>query len=178
MPDQNITCVTCGRRFPWTEGEQRYYARRGLSAPTHCPICRSQRAEGAAPARTGQGGKPHRNPTVLFGLVGVALALAVMGLLLWQIEAISPLLAWLLAISAIAFLVYAYDKLTAKLGRGRVPELVLLALAAIGGSPGALLAMLLLRHKTAKPSFRLPFWVIVVLQLLIVGIYLGLTLRK
>lgn len=43
---------------------------------------------------------------------------------------------------------------------------------------GALAAMLLLRHKTAKQSFRLAFWAIVVLQLVAVGAYVGLTLKR
>jgi uncharacterized membrane protein YsdA (DUF1294 family) len=38
-------------------------------------------------------------------------------------------------------------------------------LSAIGGSPAALLAMWLFRHKTIKASFRILFWAIVVLQL-------------
>ncbi len=106
------------------------------------------------------------------------MALAVTVLLLWQLDAIHPALAWLVAISVITFLVFAYDKGMAKMGRGRVPEAVLLGLAAIGGSPGALVAMPVLRHKTAKQSFRLACWAIVVLQLVALGVYVGLNLKQ
>jgi len=37
-------------------------------------------------------------------------------------------------------------------------------LAAVGGSPGALLGMSLFRHKTIKGKFRILFWCIVALQ--------------
>jgi len=94
------------------------------------------------------------------------------------VEMIHPLLAWLAAISIITFLVFAYDKLMARLGRGRVPEALLFGLAAVGGSLGALAAMTLLRHKTAKRSFRRVFWTIVVLQLVALGLYVGLRLPQ
>ena len=47
---------------------------------------------------------------------------------------------------------------------------VLLALTYAGGTVGALLGRWLFRHKTAKGSFRLKFWLVVVLQ---VGILAG-----
>jgi uncharacterized membrane protein YsdA (DUF1294 family) len=37
-------------------------------------------------------------------------------------------------------------------------------MALIGGSPGALIAQQVLRHKTAKRSFQLTYWGIVVAQ--------------
>lgn len=52
------------------------------------------------------------------------------------------------------FGVYAFDKLAAKRGWRRVPEANLIGMAALAGAPGALLAMLLLRHKTRKPRFN------------------------
>ncbi|MFC3816929.1 DUF1294 domain-containing protein [Lysobacter sp. GCM10012299] len=62
--------------------------------------------------------------------------------------------AWLLAFNAVTVLVYGYDKAIAGGRRRRVPERTLLGLALCGGTPGALLAMWLFRHKTAKRSFR------------------------
>lgn len=57
--------------------------------------------------------------------------------------------AWYLgAVNVLAFAVYALDKLLALRRKRRVPELTLLALAAVGGSLGSLFAMLLFRHKT------------------------------
>lgn len=78
-------------------------------------------------------------------------------------------LAWWLALNAATALVYGYDKAIAGGPRRRVPERTLLTLALIGGSPGALLAMWLFRHKTAKRSFRRNVAVIVTLQALAVA---------
>ncbi|BDU17740.1 DUF1294 domain-containing protein [Lysobacter auxotrophicus] len=79
------------------------------------------------------------------------------------------LVAWL-ALNAVTVLVYGYDKAIAGGTRRRVPERVLLALALLGGSPGALLSMGLFRHKTAKASFRRAMMLIVVGQLALLGI--------
>jgi uncharacterized membrane protein YsdA (DUF1294 family) len=79
---------------------------------------------------------------------------------------------WLVSINAVTFGYYGYDKVRAGGGEGRVPELVLHGLSAIGGSPGAYLAMWLFRHKTVKGSFRILFWCIVILQLC-VGAYVA-----
>ncbi|MCL5961324.1 MAG: DUF1294 domain-containing protein [Chloroflexi bacterium] len=71
---------------------------------------------------------------------------------------------YLLIVNTAAFLAYVIDKRRAKTGRRRIKESQLLALALVGGSPGALAAMLLFHHKTRKNSFRLPFALIVTLQ--------------
>ena len=63
-------------------------------------------------------------------------------------------LAWWLALNLATALLYGYDKAIAGGNRRRIPERTLLAFALVGGSPGALLAMRVFRHKTAKPSFR------------------------
>ena len=63
------------------------------------------------------------------------------------------LLAWLAAINLATFLVFADDKRRATRRLRRVPERTLLGLAALGGSPGALAARQVTRHKTRKQPF-------------------------
>jgi CxxC-x17-CxxC domain-containing protein len=42
--DRTISCVDCGSEFPFTAGEQEFYAQRGFSeAPKRCPSCRARR---------------------------------------------------------------------------------------------------------------------------------------
>ena len=55
---------------------------------------------------------------------------------------------YLSLINALALLLMLADKQRAKKHRWRIPESVLLASAALGGSLGALLGMWLFRHKT------------------------------
>ena len=73
---------------------------------------------------------------------------------------------WYLAIiNALVLVVYGGDKLFAKLDSWRVPEKVLLLLALLGGSIGALLAMQIFRHKTRHLKFRYGVPLILLLQI-------------
>jgi uncharacterized membrane protein YsdA (DUF1294 family)/cold shock CspA family protein len=80
----------------------------------------------------------------------------------------AALVLYLLA-SAVAFLVYALDKSAAREDRRRTRESTLLLLGVLGGWPGALAAQALLRHKSAKTSFQLAFWLTVAVNLLAIG---------
>ncbi len=71
---------------------------------------------------------------------------------------------YLVSINAAAFTTFALDKRAAARGGRRVPERRLLTLAALGGSPGALIAQQALRHKTRKEPFRTWLWMIVIVQ--------------
>jgi len=64
-----------------------------------------------------------------------------------------------------AFVVFGTDKWLAVRQQKRISEKTLLAISFIGGSIGAIGAMLLFRHKTAKPSFLWKFSVLLVLQI-------------
>lgn len=77
------------------------------------------------------------------------------------------------AMSLIAFLLYGIDKYKAQKDGWRLPELSLLTLAALGGGLGALLGMLLFRHKInirRKAHFVLVVPVCVALQALLLWI--------
>ena len=110
-----------------------------------------------------------KNPVFRYALITFGLSLV--GAVLIALNGVDPVLAWLLAISLVTFLTYGYDKLIAGSGRTRVPERVLLALAFAGGTLGALVGMWLFRHKTAKASFRLKFWLVVAAQIAVLVVY-------
>ena len=63
------------------------------------------------------------------------------------------ILALLVLLNAATMLQFWEDKRRARAGEWRIRESTLLGLAAIGGSPGALLACRLFRHKTRKQPF-------------------------
>jgi uncharacterized membrane protein YsdA (DUF1294 family) len=74
------------------------------------------------------------------------------------------LFAWIALISLLTFFAFAADKRAAIRGDRRTPEATLLTLAAAGGSPGAVAAQQLLRHKTRKEPFRTLLWAIALAQ--------------
>lgn len=97
--------------------------------------------------------------------VGLLLVLPLSAISQWVSgEAFWLLLALPLAVSAFAFFAYRSDKRRAEAGAWRVPEATLHLLSLLGGWPGALLAQRAYRHKTAKLSFQVVFWGIVLLH--------------
>lgn len=62
-------------------------------------------------------------------------------------------IAFLAAVSLVTLIAYGVDKVKAKRGSERISERRLLALAFVGGATGALLGMLLFRHKTRHLKF-------------------------
>lgn len=71
---------------------------------------------------------------------------------------------YLIAVNAIAFLLYGMDKFKAVHHKWRIPEKVLILSAALGGGAGALIGMLVFHHKTRKPLFFLGVPVILILE--------------
>lgn len=67
-------------------------------------------------------------------------------------------------INTATFAAFARDKQAAARKSRRVPERRMLLLAAVGGSPAALLAQRVFRHKTRKEPFRTALWAIVAAQ--------------
>ena len=72
---------------------------------------------------------------------------------------------YLIVVNISAIAVYGWDKLSAKQGWQRVPEKILLLLALLGGSIGAMAAMTFFRHKTRHLKFIYGVPMIFVLQI-------------
>ena len=79
----------------------------------------------------------------------------------------SLLLLYVVAINLLTAIAYALDKYKARRKRWRIPEATLLWLAVLGGSPAALLAMHLFRHKTLHNKFRYGVPLILAVQLIV-----------
>lgn len=74
---------------------------------------------------------------------------------------------YLLLINIITFALYAIDKLNAKTDSWRISERMLILFSAAGGSVGALLAMMIFRHKIRKKKFKFGIPAILVVQLML-----------
>ncbi len=79
---------------------------------------------------------------------------------------------YFLILNGIAFILIGYDKHLAKTQKQRISERILLTFVLFGGTIGSGLGMLIFRHKTAKKSYLLKFWLIVIVQILIGWFYL------
>ena len=85
----------------------------------------------------------------------------------------TPLLLALGAMSLIALAAYGADKAKAQAHRWRIPESVLLLLGFLGGAAGALLGMLIFRHKTRRWYFWLVNLAALAWQLTAVYVFLS-----
>lgn len=75
-------------------------------------------------------------------------------------------LIYLILVNLTAFMLYGIDKIKARHHKWRIPEATLLLAAAIGGSAGALLGMLVFRHKTKHLKFVIGVPLILITELL------------
>lgn len=74
---------------------------------------------------------------------------------------------YLVILNVLTFLLYGIDKWKAKHSRWRIPESVLLGMAAVGGSVGAWLGMRVWHHKTQHKKFRYGVPAILVAQIVL-----------
>ena len=72
---------------------------------------------------------------------------------------------YLLAINAVAFIVYGIDKYKAKKAKWRISESTLLLLAVLGGSVGAWMGMKVWHHKTMHKKFKYGIPAILLIQI-------------
>ena len=72
---------------------------------------------------------------------------------------------YLLAINAVAFIMYGIDKYKAKKAKWRIPEATLLLLALLGGSIGTWMGMKVWHHKTMHKKFKYGIPAILLIQI-------------
>ena len=72
---------------------------------------------------------------------------------------------YILAINAVAFIMYGIDKYKAKKAKWRISEATLLLLAILGGSIGAWMGMKVWHHKTMHKKFKYGIPAILLIQI-------------
>jgi uncharacterized membrane protein YsdA (DUF1294 family) len=82
---------------------------------------------------------------------------------------LASILAWTSLASLITAGLFVWDKRAAENHRRRISERTLLVWSFLGGWPGGFVASRLMRHKTQKLSFRIPFAICVALNLGIIA---------
>ena len=83
-------------------------------------------------------------------------------------KSLTPLhiaLIYLVIINVITFFLFGIDKFKAKRSKWRVSEAFLLGMAAIGGSIGAWLGMMVWHHKTLHKKFKYGIPLILMVQI-------------
>ncbi|CAH0238075.1 DUF1294 domain-containing protein [Roseomonas sp. CECT 9278] len=76
---------------------------------------------------------------------------------------------WLLGMNVLSMALFHHDKRMAEQRGWRISERMLLTVALLGGSPGALLARRRFRHKTRKQPFSAALHAVCLLQLVAVA---------
>jgi uncharacterized membrane protein YsdA (DUF1294 family) len=116
------------------------------------------------------------NPYIFFGswVAIVSVAIAVLGYVFFNLTALA---AYFVGINFGGFVLVGLDKSLAQSGSLRAPEKIILAVAALGGAAGILLAMRFARHKTKKTAFQAALVLIIGAQVIIAS-QLGVKLRQ
>ncbi|MGE4512865.1 MAG: DUF1294 domain-containing protein [Chryseobacterium sp.] len=74
-------------------------------------------------------------------------------------------------INLISFILFGIDKRKAAKHQRRIPESTLLSVTFLGGTLGALLGMVVFRHKISKRNFLIKFGFIVLIQAAFIYLY-------
>lgn len=107
------------------------------------------------------------SPAKRFFYAGMGITIPAMAGGMFLLE-MSWLWSYLLAVNVTTFCLFAYDKFGAARNWLRVPETTLHLFTFFGGTPAALAARKILRHKTIKRSFLMMFWVVLGAQFMLV----------
>jgi uncharacterized membrane protein YsdA (DUF1294 family)/cold shock CspA family protein len=108
--------------------------------------------------------KKTRGKNLSLAVIGAAFFLVIVGVSVLTAKIPPLILALYMVVSLLTFIMYAVDKSAAKRGDWRTQESTLHFLSIAGGWPGAIVAQQKLRHKSKKQSFRVVFWVTVLLN--------------
>jgi len=73
-----------------------------------------------------------------------------------------------ITINLLSFIIFGLDKKKAVKHQRRISENALLFITFFGGTIGAVLGMLIFRHKISKKSFLLKFGLVVVIQIILI----------
>ncbi len=85
-----------------------------------------------------------------------------------------PFLIFAGVMSLITFIVFGIDKHYATHHKWRIRESTLFLLSILFGAPGAVAGMIVFRHKTRKPRFRILLPLLAVLQIAVI-VWIGIT---
>ncbi len=86
-------------------------------------------------------------------------------------------IAYLIIMSAIAFLMFKKDKRLALENKTRIEEKTLLGITIFGGALGAFLGRIINHHKTNKSYFSIVIYLGMLLQVLLLALLLLLAIR-
>ena len=111
------------------------------------------------------------NPNRRFGLLALFATLLIAFGLMLLFPVWDRFFNYLIAVNVVTFAAFGYDKLAAPTQSIRVPETILLALTALGGCVGGIIARPVFRHKTQKMSFYLIFWPCVLVSTVLIVYY-------
>lgn len=86
---------------------------------------------------------------------------------------VNLLVTYLVIINIVTFCLYGIDKAAAVKEKWRIPNRVLLGLAAVGGSIGAWAGMYTFRHKTQKWYYTITVPVMLFLQITLIALMMN-----
>lgn len=108
------------------------------------------------------------NQKVFSAFLSGAFLSAIIGLVLLN-KIPNIILGVYLVASTLTFVLYAKDKSAAQTGKWRTAEGTLHLFSIVGGWPGAAIAQSQLRHKSKKLSFRVVYWLTVIINCGVLG---------
>ena len=114
-------------------------------------------------------GKKAISPYAVFGILGI-LGTGLMTFVSYY-QGLNIVWSYFLSINLLTFFFYGYDKKFSRTSYFRIPESILHSLAICGAAPGGLVGQMVFRHKTMKKSFQIVYWVIVIVQMIILSLF-------